>query len=57
MIQSSGLLDEDLAVNEYKTRNFQEIEQLPDSQHELFAEFERRKRVSKLNIFLQIFSK
>jgi hypothetical protein len=44
MIQSSGLLDDE-SVNEYKTRNFQEIEQLPDNQHELFAEFERRKRV------------
>lgn len=49
MIQGNGLMDEDVIHGD--TRNFQDLDQLPDNnQNELFAEFERRRRVSCIQI-------
>ncbi len=45
---ANGILSEDMAEtgNSDNTRSFQDLEQLPDNQaNELYAEFERRRRV------------
>ena len=51
-MHGNGILDEDMTAesgSSENTRNFQDLDQLPDAQAaELYAEFERRRRVSKI---------
>lgn len=48
MILGNGIMEDDLQNGDSNMRNFQDIEQIPDNQQELLAEFERRRRVFKL---------
>jgi hypothetical protein len=39
-----------------KLKNFEDLDELPENQSELLAEFERRRRVSKVSLVVQLFS-
>lgn len=47
MQSGNGFMEEDIQNGDSSSRSFQDIEQIPDNQQELLAEFERRRRVRK----------